>query len=918
MAAHETEKKEASWPFSHMSSMPLPYLLILPIAFVLLAGFGWSQDEYIEDKVSDIWIPTRGAYAQDLDYAQSLGKDRLPYTSFAAMAISRDGENIFTASRLDEIRQRMEKTESTTIDWKGHKITWDDICYQNNAGRGTTYEFPCARLTPMDLFQEARWFFDETDRITWYNEVVRKRLVLPRTPRFGILSTTCAAQCAETVGLRTDPEFAVSQGYDASYAEPLGLFYDIGNMEMNHPCRQCIEAAFEPTMIRLTEYVKGSFLVLAGELTKFLQNGTVTASEDVQELTQRIDQYYGLSQSITRADVEEYYTYSTLRGMYARFGAAQYAAGYNQMMATDAGLLPVCLQLGLDCPPANVDAATGTAALLAHVDGVFSSFNTAGSPFPFWSLANGTGVMFGGSSPVSGSGVDLSGQPESLGAYLDLANFTNPSAWSPGYSADFADPITPDPAWTANVERNPIYKWFMSSLEISDNRCGNAALTGTDSPSDDYDASTAGLAASLSIMGCTKFDVPNANDEGDSPYNKQHFAKMWIDIHLNSPNFLDIVQGEDDPYTWTTSNGCGYSLGGEREPYSGRSDESILYNASRELYFVDEGASLGPIDRHLLLGGVFPPIEEYSKDDPLQKVEVIQTLYSGLLPADILNRVKNCNRPGGPITNMTVEDAEAILKSYKQLFEENWSEGYDDENNGDVQFVFCSDDSGAIGTTGRILRDITLDNGKLMAISICLIALFSVILLVSPDWIESRVLITLIGVCLVVLAFFASLGLAILIGIKINVTLAWTLPFIILGIGVDDVYIVLMALKKQEGYGRENFLRAMREVAVPVSMTSVVNCLMFAVMNISDIPAIYKTATVATICVIALYLSVLFCYPAYCWLDMKRQAAGYRDVLFCFKAQENDKDEVRKDVRQVWLYEKFYYPVMLGTCEIFM
>ena len=135
------------------------------------------------------------------------------------------------------------------------------------------------------------------------------------------------------------------------------------------------------------------------------------------------------------------------------------------------------------------------------------------------------------------------------------------------------------------------------------------------------------------------------------------------------------------------------------------------------------------------------------------------------MPEDIVERVKNCNRPGGPI-DMTEDDATDILEAYKKAFEESWTEDWDDDNSGDVQFVLFADDSGAIGTTGRTLRDITLDNGKLMSISIVLIALFSVILLISPDWIESRVLITLVGVALVVLAFFASLGLAILAGIK--------------------------------------------------------------------------------------------------------------------------------------------------------
>ena len=63
------------------------------------------------------------------------------------------------------------------------------------------------------------------------------------------------------------------------------------------------------------------------------------------------------------------------------------------------------------------------------------------------------------------------------------------------------------------------------------------------------------------------------------------------------------------------------------------------------------------------------------------------------------------------------------------------------------------------------------------------------------------------------------------------------------------------------------------------------------------------------------YLSVIFCYPAYCWLDMIRQARGYRDVFFCFKAKqgvESTDNEVKKDLRHVWLYEKFYYPVVLG------
>ncbi len=101
--------------FHHMAIMPWPYLIILPAVFLVLIGVGWTQDSYIEEEVAKIWIPTRGSYAKNVEYAESLGEGDLATTNFAAMAIARDGGNLFTEERLEEIRQRMEKAESTTV-----------------------------------------------------------------------------------------------------------------------------------------------------------------------------------------------------------------------------------------------------------------------------------------------------------------------------------------------------------------------------------------------------------------------------------------------------------------------------------------------------------------------------------------------------------------------------------------------------------------------------------------------------------------------------------------------------------------------------------------------------------------------------------------------------------------------------------
>ena len=157
-----------------------------------------------------------------------------------------------------------------------------------------------------------------------------------------------------------------------------------------------------------------------------------------------------------------------------------------------------------------------------------------------------------------------------------------------------------------------------------------------------------------------------------------------------------------------------------------------------------------------------------------------------------------------------------------------------------------------------------------------------------------------------------------LIGTKINVTIAWTLPFVIIGLGVDDVYIILLSLKQQPGYTQRDWKTAMAEVVVPVTMTSLVNACMFAIITLNDIPAVYLSAQIACFCIIALYLSVVFCYPAYCLLDFQRQEAGRKDIVFCLKTStESEQTHTKEtsDFREVYLYDKFYKKIVLGKYQ---
>ena len=98
---------------------PIPFTIILPAILIILLAIGWTQDDIVEEEVNEIWIRKSGSYYEDKEYADSVRgltstKGRSGTSNFAAMAVARDGGNMFTANRLEEIRKRMETVEKDT------------------------------------------------------------------------------------------------------------------------------------------------------------------------------------------------------------------------------------------------------------------------------------------------------------------------------------------------------------------------------------------------------------------------------------------------------------------------------------------------------------------------------------------------------------------------------------------------------------------------------------------------------------------------------------------------------------------------------------------------------------------------------------------------------------------------------------
>ena len=458
-----------------------PFLFLVPIVFIIITAVGFTRSDYVEEQVSQIWIPQGDQLAKNYEYLDEVGNGRKAFTSssFAAMALARDGGNLFTPSRLEEIRSRMDAIEALQIDYMDETFTWEDVCARSGlgAGTGTTYKFPCARLSPMDLFQETRSYFQEVDRLTWYHAIVRGAAIRPRVLRFGIMQQACVTPgpsnaCDKQAALRLNATFAEAMGYPPEYANPLGLISDVGSLEFNDPCRICIEESLENQMETLhKQLIIPFFTVLSLELQRYQQSlvSSGASSDDIATMELLVNKTQNIAAAVTRKSVEDFFYYQVLRKTYAELGAPSYLKAYNELVTPES--LPFDCAV-VPCPSFNISLEEAKTALLNHADNTFSSVSTAGTPFPFWSEGDGTGSMFAGFNPVGGSGLDMSAPLLSGVGYLDLPNYGKQDKWNPLYANGFADPLTPDPTWSAMVETNPIYAWFMAEeTEMTARKC---------------------------------------------------------------------------------------------------------------------------------------------------------------------------------------------------------------------------------------------------------------------------------------------------------------------------------------------------------------------------------------------------------------------------------------------------------------
>lgn len=108
-----------------------------------------------------------------------------------------------------------------------------------------------------------------------------------------------------------------------------------------------------------------------------------------------------------------------------------------------------------------------------------------------------------------------------------------------------------------------------------------------------------------------------------------------------------------------------------------------------------------------------------------------------------------------------------------------------------------------------------------------------------PSKTHSGFLIGFAGIMIVIFSILSSIGFMSFVGVGMTMISAEVIPFLILAIGVDNMFIISTAVKSAKGKNLQDKIRAgMTEVGPSITAAAISEILAFTVGAFTKIPAL--------------------------------------------------------------------------------
>ncbi|XP_063678203.1 NPC intracellular cholesterol transporter 1-like isoform X4 [Bolinopsis microptera] len=188
---------------------------------------------------------------------------------------------------------------------------------------------------------------------------------------------------------------------------------------------------------------------------------------------------------------------------------------------------------------------------------------------------------------------------------------------------------------------------------------------------------------------------------------------------------------------------------------------------------------------------------------------------------------------------------------------------------------------------------------------------------------NSKALLGVGGVVIVLVSVVSALGATSYAGLPTTLIVVEVIPFLILAVGVDNVYIMVQGIQRiiSEKIERDETLNStairgilssmMRDVFPAMILSSLCQMVAFALGSLSFMPSVQNFAYNATIALLMNFILQSTVFLILIRLDLKRQLSGRLDVLCCVKTElsQADRGPTRWFIEEYWskylLYNKW-------------
>lgn len=188
---------------------------------------------------------------------------------------------------------------------------------------------------------------------------------------------------------------------------------------------------------------------------------------------------------------------------------------------------------------------------------------------------------------------------------------------------------------------------------------------------------------------------------------------------------------------------------------------------------------------------------------------------------------------------------------------------------------------------------------NLVHLSVCVAVIFAYVGLVLyrfGDSVKGQSGVGMFGVALLCKSTAAGLGICALLGIPFNVATSQVVPLIALGLAVDQIFLLCHGYDSRRNSNEQmHTAQILKKYGLSVLFNGTVTATAFLGAAVLPIPVLRAFALQAAILITINLFAMLFVFPAFITLDLRRRRSSHLDILCCLPSFTNNVRDVNKN-----------------------